>query len=311
MRKYWLSLFIMLLLQLELSSQQLAEHSLYHYKLSVINPAAAAWLPCKQFILTDRHQWTGIAGSPSIQSLSVQLPKEVHKYRKFGVGLNIVHDVNGASQNLGGEVQYAYHLTLRTLTPLQLSFGLAGKFGQYSFDESDFNSDLYDPLVSYGRQSEWYYNVAAGIFLYSEDFFAGVGVYNLLPGNTSLYQSYGNSSYFTTLIAGYTIHPRRYPVKIIPSVYFAHDTNMNQLDLNAKLIFENGLWTGLCIRKYLTDAFAAGQNALIFLGYEFGNWNVAYTYDLGLNSLQLHHLGSHQLSVCYTLCREKYACPTY
>ncbi len=312
MRKYFIIILIAYFFQLNLHSQQLSEYNLHHYNLSLVNPAATGYKSCKLFNITDRHQWSGIEGAPGIQSLGIQLPKTLSKYRSRGLGINLVRDVNGATKNLGGQIQYAYHLTLQTIVPMHLSLGLSGKFGQYSYDESDFNAYLYDPIVTYGKQTEWYYNFATGVFLYSDNYYAGVGVYNLFPKETTLYDGYGNNSFFTSLIAGYSFkQPRRYNFTIDPSLYIAIGKNFYQVDLTNKLFFENGVWTGVCFRKYISDLYSSGQNLLLFFGYIFEDWNIAYTYDLGINQLQNYHYGSHQLSLTYTICRKKYACPAY
>lgn len=312
MKKYFLLLSILFLLQSVLLSQQMAEYNLYHYNLSLVNPASTGYLSCKQFNVTDKHQWLGIEGAPSIQSFGAQLPKAIDRYRSYAVGLNLVHDANGATQNIGGEFQYAYHITLRWLNPAHLGFGLSGKFGQYSFDESDFNQYQYDPIITYGKQVEWYYNFAAGIFLYSKKYYAGIGVYNLFPKETYLYSSYGNDNYFTTLIAGYTFQNiRKYSFTYSPSIYAAYSSSFYQIDFTNKVAFNNGLWSGLCFRKYMGDFYSPGQNLLVLLGYKYSKFDIGYTFDLGINNLQKQHYGSHQLSLTYTICREKYSCPEF
>lgn len=306
-----LILISILFFPLSLLAQELAHYNLYHYNLDLINPAATGYLPCKTFTITDRHQWTGIEGAPSIQSLSMQLPKQVHKYKKYALGANLVRDVNGATHNLGGELLYAYHITLRGITDHHLSFGLSGKFGQYSFDERDFTEGLYDPIIDRTIESEWYYNFSTGIFIYSEKYFAGIGVYNLVPRSTNIYNEYGNEPYFLTFIGGYNFNPKRNNYRITSSVYLARGSNFFQADVNNNIYFNNNLWAGLTLRKYFGDFYRSGQNALLFIGYRLKSWEFTYTYDLGINNLQRNHLGSHQLSVTYTLCKEKYACPSY
>ena len=310
MKKYLL-LILILYYSVSLFAQQLAQYNLYHFNLDLINPAATGYLPCKTFNITDRHQWTGIEGAPSIQSLSIQLPKEFHKYRKYGLGLNLVRDVNGAIQNLGGELLYAFHLTLGGTITNHLSFGLSGKFGQYSFDEREFTQGLYDPIVGRTLNTEWYYNFSSGVFLYSEDYFTGIAVYNLVPRTTTYYSNYGNEPYFITFIGGYNFQPRRNNFLLTSSIYLAKGSDFYQIDLNNHFYFNNGLWTGITLRKYFGNFYQSGQNVLLFIGYKLDKWNFAYTYDIGINNLQRNHFGSHQISITFTLCSKKYACPTY
>lgn len=306
-------LFLLLILasQVKLYSQQMAEYNLYHFNLAHINPAATGYKPCAIFNLTDRHQWTGIEGAPSIQSLSAQTSHQSNKYRKYAVGLNLVRDRNGATQNLGGDFSYAFHITLSRSYPHHLSFGLAAKAGQYSFDECDFTENLFDPAVSRGINTEWYFNASSGVFLYSEKYCAGLAVYNLIPQETRYYREYGNESFFITFIAGYQIRPARNNFIFRPSLYAARGNQYYQIDVNSSLYFNNGFWTGVTFRKYFGSFYHTSQNALVFIGYEKNSWNIAYAYDIGINWHHLRHLGSHQLSVNYTLCPGKTDCPAY
>lgn len=294
-----------------INAQKLSEHNLYHYNLTHINPASAAFNQCKQFVITDRHQWTGIENAPCIQSLSAQFPVEIAKDRKYGYGINIIRDQNGAYKTLGGEFLYAYHISLNTLKPQTLSFGLSGRIEQTGVDESDFNSALFDPEISYTKNYYWNYDAAFGIFMYGENYYAGYALYNILPGNKNLNANYKDENFLSTLIFEYDLYSIRYNVKIAPSAYFIFNPNLSQLDFTTKVYFVNGLWSGISFRNYSGNYYQNGKNLLLFLGYIYLNWDIAYTYDLGLNGMQKNHYGSHQLSLTYYICRKKYACPVY
>lgn len=305
------TILFFLLYALLIHSQEIAKHNMYHYSTNYINPAATACGSCKTFNISDKHQWSGIKGAPSIQALSVQMPKHVHKTKKHGLGLNMVRDNNGATQHLSGELIYSFHVMFGKYRENFLSFGLSGNFGQSSFDERDFTADIDDPIITRGIETEINYNAASGIYLYSKNYWAGVGVYNMLPVNTTLYQEYGNEQFFLTAIAGYNIKPRSNNFILKTSVYACKGDKLIQFDLNNHFYLKNKVWTGITLRKYIGSFFNSGQNALLFLGYEMEKWDVSYAYDLGLNKLQHKHYGSHQLSIGYRICQEKYACPTY
>ena len=308
--KNFLIALIISLFPLWLASQQVAVYNLYTYNTNFINPAATGLSNCKTFTLTDRHQWLGIKGAPAVQTFSAQLPKQFHKHKKHGLGLNIVHDVNGATQNLGGEFLYAFHFAVgrRNTT---LSLGLSGKFGQYTFDERDFTELIADPVVTRSREMELYYNASSGIFLYAERLFCGIAIYNLLPVSTNYYKEYGNESYFATGIVGYTFNPFRNDIELKSAVYGAMGNSMFQVDLNNIIEFDNNLKTGLIFRKYIGEFVHSSQNLLVLLGYELNSWCLNYTYDIGISSLQANHYGSHQISLTYRICADKYDCPTY
>ncbi len=294
-----------------ISAQQLAKHNLYHANPNYINPAATGTRECRIFNITDKHQWIGIKGAPSIQVISVQSPRQVHKSKKHGTGLNITRDVNGAIQNLNAEFLYSFHIKFGRFNENFLSMGLSGNIGQHALTQNDFTENIFDPIVTGGIEQEISYNASSGLYIYSDSYFTGIAVYNLLPVNSILYQNYGNERFFITGILGKTIKPRNNQFQLKSSVYAAKGNNFMQFDLNNHFILNNNFWTGLTLRKYIGEFYNAGQNALIFLGYGKDDWNVTYVYDLGINSLQKRHFGSHQITIGYKICRDKYACPTY
>ncbi len=306
-----ITLILLLLLPLFLYSQQVAHYNLYQYSMNYINPAATACNSCKSFTITDKHQWAGISGAPSIQALSIELPRQYHKLKKHGLGLNVVHDRNGAMKNLGGEFIYSFHIAFGRSHVHFLSFGLGAKFGQYTLDERDFDRDIYDPIVTYGLNLEWYGNASSGIYLYDENYFGGIAVYNLMSHNTTLYEGYGNENYFVTLIAGKNTYSTNKENLLKTYVYAAKGNGFYQVDFNNMYYIRSTFWTGVTLRKYFGDLTYSNQNAIIYFGYEFERWNLSYAFDMGINRLQFNHYGSHQFSVSYQICRGKYACPTY
>ncbi|MBN1597424.1 MAG: PorP/SprF family type IX secretion system membrane protein [Bacteroidales bacterium] len=303
-------LFISFVFSSALFAQQLAVHNQYYLNSSLVNPAATAITDCKTFGISDKHQWLGIQGAPSIQTFYAQVPKQFSKYKKHGLGANLVRDNNGATQNLGCELIYTFQMFLgRSNT--RLSLGLSGKLGQYTFDERDFTEYLIDPAISRTVFSEFYYNAASGFYLYSDRFFGGLAVYNLLPLSTEYYLEYGNDSFFSTLLAGYYFKPRKNKFNIKSTVYIARGENLLQVDLKNRICFENQISSGILIRKYLGDLMSANQNVILFVGYDLDKWNFQYCFDLGINRLQMNNYGSHQVSVGYRICRDIYDCPTY
>lgn len=312
--KIILSILSTIIFTIVAHGQQMALHNLYHTNRTLINPAAVGYTDCKVFNFIDKHQWTGIPGAPSIQSVSAQFGKQFHKYKKRGFGFNVVRDKNGAEQNLGLDFAYAYHIIFGNKKQHNLGFGLAFKLGQYSLDQEGIIIVQEDDPLLRGEylNLEWYYNASSGIYYYSDDYFGGVAVYNLIPRQTRLYSEYGNSTFFTTVLAGYHFRPKSEKFLLKTSIYSALAADVIQIDLNNHFYFPNDFWAGVTLRKYHGEFPMSGQNVLFFFGYELEeSWDFAYSYDLGINRFQYNHFGSHQISIGYKLCREKYACPTY
>jgi len=293
-----------------LAAQPLVRYNLYPHNPNFANPAATGLTNCTEFNATDMHQWVSIEDAPQTQSFSIQKGKQFSKTKKHGLGANIVRDVNGPSKSMGGELVYSFHILVGRSRASWLSFGLSGNLEQRSLDESGF-SPIYDPLVNGEIVQEIVYNASSGIFLYNENYFAGFAVYNLLPVNSAFGLGYGGDRFFFSAQAGYLFDSRRLPVKIQTSFQGSRGNDIIQIDFSNKIFFENNFWTSLTLRKYLGDFETSGQNAIVFIGYNWKNWNFSYNYNIDINGTQFHHYGTHQLSVGYKICPGKYDCPTY
>jgi len=293
-----------------LHAQSLTRNNLYPYNPGFANPAATGLTNCLELSATDMHQWIGIPGAPSVQSLSIQKGRQFSKTKKHGLGINLVRDINGPTKDLNGEAVYSFHILMGRNRLTWLSFGLSGSIGQLKLDEKGF-SPIYDPRINGGVESELVYNASTGIYLYNKKYFAGIALYNLLPVNSSLGRGYGREQFYLSFQGGYLFDSRRLPVKIQTSVQGCRGTDIMQFDLNNKIVFENNLWTGLTLRKYLGSFETASQDAIIYIGYNWTNLNFSYSYTFDINGTQFHHFGTHQFALGYRICPDKYSCPTY
>ena len=302
--------FTFIFLPILIMAQPLVRYNLYPFNPNFSNPAATGLTDCTILTATDMHQWIGIEDTPSIQSVSLQKGIYITRTKKHGLGTNLIHDANGPSSFIGGEFIYSFQFKVGRIHPSWLSLSLSGSAEQRRLSESGF-SPIYDPLVSGGTETEFVYNASSGVFLYNDTYFAGFAVYNLLPANSLLGQGYGSDSFFMSVQGGYLIHNNRLPFKIQSSFQGFKGNNIIQVDWSNKLIFDNNFWGGIILRKYLGQFELAGQNAIVFIGYDWKRWSFTYNYNIDINGTQFHHYGTHQLSVSYKICPDKYSCPAY
>lgn len=291
-------------------AQPIARHNLYHFNPNFANPAATGMLTCIEFAASDMHQWAGITDAPNVQSFSVQkgMPFSINK--KNGLGINLIRDSNGPSKSLGGEFLYSFHLLIGRSRTTWLSFGLSGNFEQRRLDESGF-SPVFDPQITGASVEEIVYNASGGVYVYNDRYFGGLAVYNLLPVNNSLGLGYGGDRYYLSFQGGYLFDLHNSAFTLATSIQGGVGTAVYQFDLNNKLLFKSNLWAGLTLRKYLGEFETAGQNALVFLGYDWDDWGLSYNYNIDINGTQFHHYGTHQLTLCYRLCSDDFSCPAY
>ena len=305
-----LFLFALLLLIRVTNAQPLARYNLYPFNPDFANPAATGLTNCLVFCVTDMHQWVGFKDAPNMQSFSVQNGSPLLKTKKQGLGLNLVRDINGPSKSTGGELLYSFHVLIGRSHTTWLSLGLSGNFEQRRLDESGF-SPLFDPRITGGMVQEIAYNASSGVYLYNDRYFAGVAVYNLLPVSTTLGMGYGGDRYFLSLQGGYLLTSPEVPARLQTSFQGSLGKGVYQFDLSGRLAFANRIWTGVTLRKYAGEFGSAGQNALIFIGYYWNNWNFCYNYNFDINGTQFHHFGTHQLSLGYRICHGGPGCPAY
>lgn len=292
------------------SAQSLVRYNLYPFSADFANPAATGTGGCLEIAGTDMHQWIGIKNAPNIQSLSVQKGGKFLKNKKYGIGLNLVRDINGPTKYFEGELLYSFHFAVDRTHKTWLSLGLSGNIGQYQLHESEF-SPVYDPLVTGGVDREMTFNASGGIFLYNDNYFAGIALYNLLPTSTSFDLAYGNDRYYLSFQGGRLFENHRWPFRWQSSIQGNIANRTYQIDLSNRLLFDNNLWAGITLRKYMGAFETSGQNVLLFIGYSWYHWNFSYNYNFDINGTAFHHFGTHQISLGYRLCPNEFLCPAY
>ena len=303
--KKWL-VFLFIVVPLECFAQELPIYNEYHLNKSLINPAIIGSEECTWLKATDRHQWLGIEGAPSIQTASVEssiynknalrdVDKKVH-----GLGAFLYRDKNGAYRHLGGQISYAYHVFLHKSKGIKLGMGLSFRFSQNSLDESGFTKEP-DPIVTGGVTSSFAPDAGTGLFLYSPKFYAGISAAQLLQGNRN---------YF--LILGYLSGNENDKFRFLPSMVFKTTEDLRkQLDINGKLLIENAWWVSLSYRHNLDILPGMPTSFIPMVGFNKGKFSFGYALDITTGSIQKFNYGTHEFMISYHFCKDGFRCPVY
>lgn len=92
------------------SAQQDPEYTQYMYNTMAVNPAyAGSTGTIEAKISLYRSQWVGMPGAPETQSFSVHSPL---RNEKLGLGLSVVNDKIGPSNELYLDGNFSYSLPL-------------------------------------------------------------------------------------------------------------------------------------------------------------------------------------------------------
>ncbi|MFM8912596.1 MAG: PorP/SprF family type IX secretion system membrane protein [Flammeovirgaceae bacterium] len=134
---------VLLLTLLRSEAQQQPHFSQYMFSGLVINPAYAGADEVLSATFINRHQWLGIEGAPTTQTLALHA---LTKRKKVGLGLLISHDRIGVHKNTTAQLSYAYHVRLSSNHTL--SFGLQAGLVQLIADYASLANTTPDPKLA-------------------------------------------------------------------------------------------------------------------------------------------------------------------
>ena len=316
MKKYYLSGCFMLVCTLFALGQQAPQYTQYMINPFLVNPAVAGTEDYTDIRVGYRKQWTGFAGSPSTSFLSahtnfgkslVTNNRSRHKKNGFhGVGLIIQNDAIGPTTTLTFNAAYSYHLQITK--KIFASLGASGGMQQFTMDGSKLSTyNPGDPAInSYTNTS--LANINTGFWVYSDKFFAGGSMLQVLDqklyNQSSGAVTTGSTTQHYFFMAGYRI-PLGYDFTLIPSFCIKGVSPAPiQYDINAKIRYKNLAWAGLSYRHQ--DAVA------IMVGVIVNNtFDISYSYDYTTSAIGLYSGGSHEIIIGYRLrSKGRVICPS-
>lgn len=297
-------------------AQELPVYNEYHLNKSLINPAIIGSEPCTWIKTTDRHQWLGIKGAPTIQTLSYEGSFNNKKTNRptdqkiHGIGAYIYHDKNGAYRTFGGQISYAYHLYISKARSIKMGLGVAFRIFQVSLDESALHGD-YDPIITGGITKSVQPDVGGGIFIYNEKFYTGLSFTQLLSSPTAAVNNLKPGQHFF-FMAGFLTGSEKDPVRLLPSAVFKINSNLEkQIDVNGKLLLGNSWWTGLSFRHNLNTLPGKPIAILPMVGMYMGNFSIGYAMELTPSRIIRCNYGTHEFTLSYRICKDGFRCPVY
>jgi len=285
MKKIFLYITIFLLLSLISKGQQIPNLTQYVFNLYSLNPAATGINESFPVSFCYRKLWAGIKGSPSIQYLSGHTKVS----NDMAGGAKIFNFQTGPIRKTGIELTYSYHLPLNA-EGLKLSFGLSTMFYQFFLNKSALNVEDPDDIIFTGSEKMIVPDATFGIFLYSNNYFAGLSIPQLFNRNIDLktdkiLQQKQVRHYY--LHGGYLFNFNE-DWNLEPSILMKFvEAGLFQIDLNFITSYKKTYQFGL--------SFRSGDALMIILGYNFNNIRVSYSFDLIINKLRYDAFGSHEI----------------
>lgn len=298
MKKAFLLFLIIGSFQTNLFGQQDPQFTHYMFNTLYYNPGYSGVEGVTKLTAIHRSQWLGYqptiggGGAPTTQIVSFTTP--IYKL-KSGFGAYIVNDRLGPQNNLEAQASYAYHLSVKKS---KLSFGM--KAGLYS---QTMNFNLYRPidqndpiLKSSGKESQVRPDLAMGVFLQREKYYAGLSFNHLIKSTFDFGLSQRNAlQTHAYLTAGY-YYEVNFDLRFQFSTLVKSDFTKTTFDLGGIAYYKDTMWAGLSFRQ--------SEAAIMMLGYSLlkdKSLKLGYGLDYVIKDQDAKQPTSHEFLLTYQL----------
>jgi type IX secretion system PorP/SprF family membrane protein len=308
-------------------AQQKPHYTQYILNQYIVNPALTGIENYTDVKASHRHQWVGVQDAPVTTYLTLHTPIGKKDYRTtatsfemdgenprgqryweeytaaephHGVGLQVINDRTGPLNYFSAYATYAYHIGISARTSLAAGFGAGLTNIKLDADKLNFGTTQVDPAVyTSGVINTIRPDFMAGVYLYSADYFIGLSAQQIIPqkidfSNNAIKTKSGSIVPHVFATAGYRFLMGE-NFNFIPSVMVKYINPLPaQVDVNAKLQYQNLVWIGASYRH--EDGFAA------MAGLNISNkLNIGYAYDYTTSGLNIVSKGTHEILVGFLL----------
>lgn len=274
-------------------SQQDPQYTQYMYNMQIVNPAYAGSEGTLNIGLLHRTQWVGLDGAPKTTVAAINAPIK----KNIGMGLSVFADEIGPvkEQNVFVDVSY----TIQTSDYGNLAFGLKGGFSFLDAQLStlDLGDDIPDDVFN-NDINDSYANFGAGAFYYTDHFYAGLSMPNMLNQfhlnrKGGIISSASEKMHYY-LTSGYVFEMND-NLKLKPSVLLKGVEGAPlSIDVAGNVLINNKFELGVSWR--IDDSLNALMNIEVARGFRIG-----YAYDYTLSNLGDFNSGSHEVILLITI----------
>ena len=282
--------FFLLFLSCFAYAQQLPLNSQYIYNPLVINPSFAGISESSSIVLMNRNQWAGFVDD-QILTTSVSAHHALNN-QKHGVGALLFSDRTGAINIHGLDLMYSFKFPV--FLDYNFSLGISANLYQYLFDDSDFNTAMYDPLISGQVHKKINFDSNFGFLFYDDFLFFGGSVVNLVQSkvlDSELTQpnQFARNFYF---FGGYSFSDRESKIDFEQS-FLLKKTQFTdfQYDINLKTIFSDIFWLGA--------GYRSNKEVVGLFGFNYDRFSIIYSIDYNYGDIGNYSGASHEFSLVY------------
>ncbi|MFN3341456.1 MAG: type IX secretion system membrane protein PorP/SprF [Flavobacteriales bacterium] len=295
-RFYTGAVFVVMFLQS--SAQQTPQFTQFVFNQFAHHPAVAGSRPCLDMRVGYRTQWVGFDGRPITMFANahgqIMGKNRKHLKTKHGIGGHVESDGAGPISRTKIYLSYAYHIPVGRKT--NLGMGLYAGFQQLRFNAGKVTlANPNDNSIPGSSVQFVWPDIAPGLFLYSEDYFVGLTMWQALRNK---WKNVGDQSRLTHhfVLSGGKRFKYSDDLSWIPSaaLKFA-PMSTPAIDLNLMMDFQNKMQVGLSYRN--TDAICA----LFKLNF-LKHFSMGYSFDFTTSRIRQSSSNTHEIILGISAC---------
>ncbi|HEX8549557.1 MAG TPA: PorP/SprF family type IX secretion system membrane protein, partial [Cytophagaceae bacterium] len=178
----------------------------YMFNKLFYNPAFAGTNESMNATVFYRHQWAGFSGAPKTFLFNIDAPIQ---NQKAGIGLNLMNDSRGVTNQTDMYLNYAYRIPVANETTL--SMGIKGGASYFRSGLTNLNPEKDEQIFDENITSALLPKVGFGLYLYNPTFYAGISTPDLVTYDPNKIFASSNGKTFSNrknylLTAGYNLY---------------------------------------------------------------------------------------------------------
>ena len=298
MKKIYFTIAFAFLVMTDMTAQQDPHYTQYMYNMSVMNPAYAGSKEAISAGLLYRAQWVDIDGAPETGTLFIHSPIG----KNVGLGLSAISDKIGPVEENNIYADFSYTLNLGGEHKLALGLKAGATFHKVGLFSDIGNGHVINPGDDAFKEdtNNTYLNFGAGLFYYTNKFYAALSVPNMMESThlnvTKNGQEYefGSETQHYFFTGGYVFdlseNTKFKPSFMLKSAFKAPTS----LDVSANVLLFDKLEIGATYR--LDDAVGGMINFAVTPSLRIG-----YAYDHVTSDLNYTAPASHEFMLLFDL----------
>lgn len=282
-------------------SQLDVQLSQYMFHNSQFNPAAVGLNDMIQITGQHRIQWVGFPNAGQSTFFSVNSPIKIGA-NMHGVGLKFMNDNVGLFTNQSAQIQYAFKKVFKAGTLSVgadigfVSLGFKGdsvNVANHVINIGDYHNMTGDPSIPQTSVSGMSFDANLGVYYSTPVYYVGMSFMHINQPKINLDDKSTinlRSSAYLTCGSSFIMNNPQYVFK--PSTLLKTDFRSYQLDLTARVEYQNKYWGGISYRLEDAIVILAGINLVSGL-------SIGYSYDLPTSKVITASSGSHEVVLIY------------